>query len=96
MSRQKKACEHVLLNVKKAIDLAPNKGTFYIDVPRNPPRADEDPAPPHIDGAGDLVIPTYFCRTCDLIDELKGLKCFEGLYMSLISSARYIKVAVES
>ena len=42
-----KACEHVLLNIKKAIDLAAFRHTLYIKLPSGHAHTDTEPASPH-------------------------------------------------
>ena len=87
-----KACYHVLLNVKKAIDLAPYKCTLYIKLPSGHIHTDTEPSPPYLDRADDIVLPTYFCDVDALADELKGLEAFNGLSVEVSSDRQYVGV----
>lgn len=90
-----KSRDTVLLNIKSAIDLAPNKEALYIKLARTYVGTWE-PVPPYIDGADDLILPTCFCNIDMLADTLKNLECFEGMSVSVLSDQKHIRVQLES
>jgi hypothetical protein len=86
-----KTHEHILLNIKKAIDLASNKGTLYIKLSYSQDNV-ENPAPPYTDAAGDLVLPTYFCDVYALVAVLKRSEAFKSLRVEALSNQQYVRV----
>jgi hypothetical protein len=92
--RDKKSVRTCTVEYKKAIDLAVFKHTLYVKLPSGHAHTDTEPASPHIDVAGDLVLPTYFCPVDGLVDMLRGLDVFKGLSVVPLTDERHIAVEI--